>query len=138
MRAALSQAGTLEEANGLLVPRKRHFYPTELDEDFVRRILFSISNLSSTVVHNTRLRQVQGFSEEMNLTDGYLERLACVEHLSAGATLDFRNWVRQEGIRFIERADVYLGENELPRRRWTGENERFVGVGLYYFEEERE
>jgi hypothetical protein len=138
MRATLLQSGTVEEADGLLVPRKRFFYPTELDEDFVRRILFSIANLSSTVVHNTRLRHAKGFSEAVNLKDGFLERLVLAEHLSQEATLDFRNWVRQEGVRFLRSADAYLGEHELPHRKWTTANERYVGVGLYYFEEERE
>jgi hypothetical protein len=138
MRAALIQAGTVEEADGVLIARKRFFYPTELDEDFVRSILFSISNLASTVVHNTRLRHAQGFSEAVNLKDGFLERFAWAEHLSPEATAKFRDWVRKEGGRFLERADTCLGENEFPRRAWTNENERFVGVGLYYFEEERE
>lgn len=138
MRATLLQSGTVEELDGLLVPRKRFFYPTELDEDFVRRILFSIANLSSTVVHNTRLRHAQGFSEAVNLKDGFLERLVLAEHLSPEATLAFRNWVREEGVRFLRSADAYLGEHELPHREWTTEHERYVGVGLYYFEEERE
>lgn len=138
MRATLLQSGTVEECDGLLIPRKRFFYPTELDEDFVRRILFSISNLSSTVVHNTRLRHAQGFSEAVNLKDGFLERLVLAEHFSPEAIVDFRNWVRGEGARFLASADAYLGEHELPHRRWTTQNERYVGVGLYYFEEERE
>jgi hypothetical protein len=138
MRAALVRAGTAEEVDGLLVARKRFFYPTELDEDFVHRILFSISNLASTAMHNTRLRTVDGFSEAMNLKDGFLERFAWAEHLSPEATSAFRDWVRKEGGHFLERADAYLGENEFPRRSWTSENERFIGVGLYYFEDERE
>ena len=135
MRAALLQAGTIEEADGLLHARKRFFYPTELDEDFVRGVFFSISNLASTVVHNTILRDAQGFSEEVNLRDGFLERFAWAEHLTPEATLRFRDWVRKEGGRFIETADAYLGENEVPRRLWTTEKKRSVGVGLYYFEE---
>jgi hypothetical protein len=138
MRAALLQAGTVEEVDGLLIVRKHFFYPTELDDDFVRRVLFSISNLASTVVHNTRLRRAQGFSEAVNLKDGFLERFAWAEHLSPEATWQFRDWVRREGGRFLENADVHLGENETPRRSWSPENDRFVGVGLYYFEEERE
>ena len=67
-----------------------------------------------------------------------MERFAWAEHLSPEAIFNFRDWVRKEGGRFLERADAYLGENELPRRSWTSENERFVGVGLYYFEDERE
>jgi uncharacterized protein DUF6502 len=138
MRAALLQAGTIEEVEGLLVVQKRFFYPTELDDDFVRRVLFSISNLASTVVHNTRLRHAQGFSEAVNLKDGFLERFAWAEHLSPEATWRFRDWVRGEGARFLESADVYLGEHETPRRSWSSESERFVGVGLYYFEQERD
>jgi len=138
MRAALLQSGTVEEVDGLLIPRKRFFYPTELDEDFVRRILFSIATLSNTVVHNTRLRHAQGFSEAVNLKEGFLERFALAEHLSPQATFDFRNWVRTEGARFLEGAISYLGEHELPHSRWTTENQHYVGVGLYYFEEEHE
>jgi hypothetical protein len=137
MRAALVQAGTVGEVDGLLIARRRFFYPTDLDADFVRRILFSISNLANTVVHNTRLRNALGFSEAVNLKDGFLERYAWGEHLSPEAIFAFRNWVRDEGGRFLERANAYLGEKESPRRSWTGDNERFIGVGLYYFEDER-
>jgi hypothetical protein len=138
MRAALLQAGTVEETEGVLIARKRFFYPTELDDDFVRRILFSISNLASTVVHNTQLRRARGFSEAVNLRDGFLERFAWSEHIGPEGTSNFRDWVRKEGGRFLERADGYLGKEESPRHSWKTENERFVGVGLYYFEEERE
>jgi hypothetical protein len=138
MRAALRQAGTLEEdRDGRLVARQRHFFSTEFDEDFVRGIAFSLGNLGSTKLHNAQLHQTPGFSREQNESCGRFERTAWTEHMSREAAALFRAWVYQEGPRFIEQADSWLGEHELPMQEWHADEPRAVGVGLYYFEEDK-
>jgi hypothetical protein len=68
----------------------------------------------------------------------YLERSAFTDHMSPEATLEFRNWVKREGARFIEAADAQLGERETPKDAWTSSNERIVGVGIYYYQSDRD
>jgi len=138
MRAALRQAGTVtQDSEGLLLPQERFFFATELDEDLIRVICFSLSNLASTVVHNANVRRDSDASSGVCPEHAYLERVAWTEHISPSATLDFRDWVRKEGSRFIEVADSRIGQCELPKNAWADTNQKVVGVGIYYFEEER-
>ena len=139
VRAALSQAGTVEEdSSGLLVPRRRFFIASQLGEDLIRSICFSVSNLANTVVHNARVTHDRSSSDPTNLEQVYLERSAFTDHMSPEGTKEFRNWVKREGARFIEAADAQLGERETPKDAWTSSNQRIVGVGIYYYEPDRD
>jgi hypothetical protein len=136
MKASLRQAGTISEDDaGLLLPRHRFFVPAQLDERVIRGMLFSLSNLGSTVAHNTDLRRVRDSSDGFDPASLFLERAAWTNHIALPAKSDFRDWVREEGTRFINLADSRLGEHELPRSAWSDADQRLVGVGIYYFEE---
>jgi hypothetical protein len=135
MRTELIRAGTVQEIEGgRLSVRERWFRPARFDEDFVRRIAFSLENLGTTIVHNASLYQRPGFSESSDADLRRLERIAWSERLNDDAIHEFRAWVRREGVRFIDEAVDWIGKNELPRNQWT-ERAKTLGVGLYYFEE---
>ena len=137
MRAALRQAGAIsEDARGLISPRHRFFVHTQMDEDLIRGIFFSLSSLGTTVAHNARLRGLHEPSERVDLSDLYLERVAWTGHITLERRQDFQTWVRTEGAKFIETADNRLGEQEIPKADWNRENQRLIGVGIYYFEED--
>lgn len=137
MKAALRQAGTIsEDSNGLLLPRHRFFVPAQLDERLIRGMFFSLSNLGSTVAHNANLRRARTSSDDFDPHRLFLERAAWTNHIALPARQSFRDWVREEGTRFIDLADSLLGEHELPRSKWHHADQRLVGVGIYYFEEE--
>jgi hypothetical protein len=139
VRAELFRAGTIrEDGNGLLVPCRRFFLAARLDESLVRSVCFSLSNLANTVVHNVRVTHDQRFSDDPNRELLYLERSAFTDHISADAAIEFRNWVKREGVRFLDAADAELGEREIPREAWTRSNEKLVGVGLYYYQTDRQ
>jgi len=139
VRAALCQAGTVEEdANGWLVPRKRLFVASQLDEDLIRHMCFAAATLTNTIVHNVRFRQRGGRPKATNPEGTYLQRTAFTDHIRAEELAGFQAWAKREGARFIEEVDAQLGEIELPRERWTAGNQRVVGMGIYYFQEDRE
>jgi hypothetical protein len=48
----------------------------------------------------------------------------------------FREYVRHEGTRFLQEADHWLGQHEIPRHAWPSHTPKILGVGLYYFEED--
>jgi hypothetical protein len=134
IRTALREAGALEEAQDMLSPRERFFFSSQFDEDFIRDIVFSLSSLANTVVHNALLRQ--NGDKKLTVKEAFFERTAWTDHIQPDRTIDFRDWVKAEGRRFIETADQKLGENELPKSDWSAGEQKVVGVGLYYFEEE--
>lgn len=137
MRAELQRVATIRELpDGLLLPDRRYFYSPQFDTDFIKRIAFSLANLSSTVVHNAELFRHSTISEADNDRLGRFERCAWTEYMPVEAQNAFRAWVRTEGVQFIERADQWIGENEYQKQDWSVSNRRSIGVGVYYFEED--
>jgi hypothetical protein len=136
IRAELVRSGTVTEELGLLVVTRRFFSSPRFDEDLIRRIAFSLSNLGETLVHNVQLYQNTTISDEQSATSGRLERAAWTQHLSQEHARQFRVWIRDKGIRFIEDADAWLGAHELPRNVWDSKRTCRLGIGVYYFEED--
>lgn len=134
VRTELRRAGTVEEIDGLLVVKQRYFVSAAFDEDLINRITFALTNLGSTVVHNAELYHAQGSNAPM--TAGRLERSAWTERLSEADRIEFRAWVRLQGAKFVEDANQWLGERELPKEAWKSHPPRTLGVGVYYFEED--
>lgn len=136
IRASLRQAGALDEdERGLLAPRQRFFVATQIDEDFIRGVFFSLANLGNAVAHNAQLRAADEGHLRVDAGQLFLERSAWSDHIPAVSRRTFREWVHREGARFVDSADELLGEHEIPRRSCSREDQRLIGVGIYYFEE---
>jgi len=137
IRAELRRGGIVDEQDGVLLVQGRIHLPLNFDEDLIRRITFSMSNLNATVAFNAQL-----FARKSETTDqttailGKFERSAWTDRLSVESVPMFRDYVRQEGNRFLEEADAWIGEREIPRRAWPSHEPRILGVGVYYFEED--
>jgi hypothetical protein len=137
MRSTLGKAGILTQgSDGLLSVSQPFFYSRTFNEDSIRVLAFSISNLGSTLVHNAALHQSAQLSQEKRKELGRLERSVWSEHLSAEGVARFKAWVRLAAPRFLEDANHMIGETELPRSERGTEAPRAVGIGLYYFEED--
>ena len=134
VKEELRRAGVIDEHAGVVRVRKRYFQPEEFDDDFIRNIAFSIKNVATTAIHNADLVSRSDFTQALNENRGRFERFAWSDHLSQEARETFRQWVRQEGANFIERADHWIGENEISNS--TRKSEKTIGVGLYYFEDD--
>ena len=139
VRAELRRAGTIDESGGLMTVRRRYYVSAQFDEDLIHRLTFALKNLSETVVHNAQLYQrSSGLPEELGSKLGRLERCAWTERLRHDDAMTFRSWVRDEGVRFIEHVDGWLGKHELPRNQWKTHSPRTMGIGIYYFEEDED
>ena len=137
MRATLQKTGVLaQDSEGLLVVRQPFFYSRQFDEDFVRGLAFSMSNLGSTLVHNAAVHQRSDIPNEKKRELGRLERVAWSEHLSAAGIEKFKAWVDDVAPRFLENGNRLIGESELPRSAWAASRPRAIGVSVYYFEED--
>ena len=137
MRSALQKAGVLtQDSEGLLRVRQPFFYSKVFNEDFVRGLAFSLSNLGSTLVYNASLHQQTELSDERKADLYRLERGVWSEHLSEIGALKFKKWVDSAAPRFLEDANRFIGENELPKNEWSLAPPRAVGIGLFYYEED--
>ena len=136
IKEELKRAAVVSEVDGTLIVQRRFFQPFEFDPDFIRNIIFAMRNLACTVVHNAGLVSRPDFTEDLNVREGRFERFAWSERLDAAGREDFRQWVRSEGAKFIEKADHWIGESELPGSEPLSTHPRSIGVGVYFFEEE--
>jgi hypothetical protein len=137
MRSTLEKAGILtEDSDGLLSVSQPFFYSRTFDEDAIRRLAFSISNLESTLVHNVTLHQNAQLSQEKRKELGRLERVVWSEHLSDEGVARFKAWIRLAAPPFLDEVNHMIGEAELPRNERETKPPRAVGIGLYYFEED--
>ena len=136
LKEELKRAGVIVESGGMLVVKKRYFQTFSFDDDFIQNMAFSLQSLAGTIVHNSELICRTDYSQELNETEGRLERFAWSEQMSDRARMEFRNWVRSEGSLFIEKADEWIGKNELELTAWDKANPKSIGVGIYFFEED--
>jgi hypothetical protein len=137
MRSTLEKAGVLiEDAEGRVTVRQPFFYSKVFNEDFVRGMAFSLSNLGSTLVYNATLHQDTGLSPEQKAGLYRLERGVWSEHLSETGAQQFKKWVDASAPQFLEAANRLIGESELPKSEWLTTAPRAVGIGVFYYEEE--
>jgi hypothetical protein len=137
MRSALQKAGVLtQDSDGLLSVSQSFFYSRVFDQDFIRRLAFSLNNLGSTLVHNAAVHQRTDISNDRKRELGRLERAAWSEHLDEEGIAKFKAWVDDAAPRFLRESNRFIGENELPRGVWNIKRPRSVGVSVYYFEED--
>ena len=83
MRSTLHKAGVLtQNADGSVSVSQPFFFAHNFDEDFIRGLAFSLSNLGSTLAYNAGLHQRTDLSREQKHELSRLERGVWSEHLS--------------------------------------------------------
>lgn len=133
MRAEFTRTGVaVEQPDATLCIVKRYRFPSDFDEDYVRMMAFSLTNLGSTVVHNATVRGA-GDRTRSRMEHGRFERFAHSRWLAADSVREFEYWVRCEGAQFLERADHWIGTHEIPRTARDNTAPRNIGVGIYFF-----
>jgi hypothetical protein len=137
MRSTLQKAGLLSQnSDEQLVVSQPFFYSRQFDEDLIRELAFSMSNLGSTIVHNAMLHQKAELSHEKKTELSRLERGVWSEHLDEKGVARFKTWVELAAPRFLEEANRLVGEAEVPRIERGRKPPRAVGVGIFYYEED--
>ncbi len=137
MRSTLEKSGLLTQgASDLLVVRQPFSYSRSFDEDLIRELAFSMSNLGSTVVHNATVHQRAELTDEQKRELTRLERGVWSEHLSEDGVARFKAWVEGAGQKLLDEANRLIGETELPRTERATKPPRAVGIGIFYYEED--
>jgi hypothetical protein len=119
---------------------KNFSVPERLDEDFVREAAFSLRNLAETLAHNAALVAADEMTLAQYKREGRFERYAWSRRLSAENAAEFHTWVRSEGAEFLEAAANWIAAHELttPSRESEIDFSGSVGVGLYFFDQNRD
>jgi hypothetical protein len=137
IRSTLQKAGVLhQEESGLMSVSRRYFYSRTYDVDFIRGLAFSLSNLGSTLAFNATIHQNPDLSNQRKGELARLERAVWSEHLTKEGAGRFKAWVDEAATRFLEDANQLIGENELPKAKWSTATPRAIGVAVYYYEED--
>lgn len=137
LRALVRTGAAFEDEQGNVTPGGRYFYPDKFDEDFVRNAAYALRNLGNTLVHNAAIWAENDVLDDPSIGRRIrFERWAWTERLTSESIASFKEWVRSEGTGFIEKADDWIGQNEVPKAVQLEAEPKAVGVGLYYFEED--
>jgi hypothetical protein len=132
LKTELCRSGlATEEANGTLAPRKRYSVAAGFNEEYLRRVSFSLRTHAGTLAYNATLRSKEGASQPRAETR--LDRVAYSSEMTEASVKAFEKWVRSEGETFIERADDWIGSREVVRKRQHPKPAPIAGVGIYFF-----
>jgi hypothetical protein len=133
LKAEFTRTGvTIEESNETVSVAKRYAFPSGFDEDYIRKLAFSLRNLGGTIAHNAAVRSA-GSEPGRRVEHGRFERFAHSDWLTNDSLREFEYWVRAEGARFLETADHWIGTHEIPRKARDNSAPRNIGVGVYFF-----
>jgi hypothetical protein len=129
VRAELKRAGAIAEtSDGRLLPTKRYYVPGNVDEKAITVMSGMLFPLAAGIDHNSRPGRT---------ADGFIQRFAFSDGLSAESVPAFRAWSRREAVRFIESVDDWIAENESPGKSAShrhGGLPVISGVGVFYYE----
>jgi hypothetical protein len=118
---------------GLLTLLRDYSFPESLDEDFLRNAAFSIRHHAETLFHNALLVDSGNVSESEHREFGKFERIAWSRRLSRTEERRFQLWVRDEGSRFIQRADEFISRHEDLSENGSPARVTISGVGIFFF-----
>lgn len=137
MRATLQRAGVLrQDRDGLLWVTQPFFYSRQVNADYIRGLAFSLSNLGSTLLHNSLVHRRTDLSHQEKGEMARLERGVWSERLSKDGIQKFKAWVDSNAPKFLDEANRVIGENELPQAQWSSTPPRSVGMTVFYYEED--
>jgi len=140
MRAELVRSGAVKELpNGQLVALSRQYTPTDVDTEFVRTMVFSLRNLTSTLVHNAKVIAEEGPGSKR----GNLERYVWTTRIPRDQVREFKAFAEGNAERLLAELDTWIGEEEMRFRRENKDGKltesdvtgvKNCGFGVYYFE----
>jgi hypothetical protein len=127
VRAELLSAGAIEELpDGRLMALKRYFIPGDLGEDMVVGFTHIVTPLLSALDHNTQAPKSEAF----------IQRVSYSDNLGPDAVPQFRRLASDRAAEFVNAVDEWLSANEDTKPDFDRPEQR-VGVGVFYFEQER-
>lgn len=128
----LERGGAVSVEEGRVRPLSRFFEPNPMDEEYLSSSFFSVSNLLSTIVHN---------SISDRAIDGFPERYVFSNTLDPRKSEQFREMIEESSLAYLNSLDDWLVGHELAELSSDGQSNfddsDKVGVGLYFFKSHR-
>jgi hypothetical protein len=123
----LERGGAITVDEHGVTPLTRFFEPMPMDDEYLSSSFFSISNLVSTIVHNTAVDRSK---------NGYAERYVFSNNLSFTSSEHFREMIEKGSLTYLESLDDWLvgHENGAEESREPADTDPAnVGFGVYFF-----
>ena len=128
----LERGGAVKVEDGGVTPLTRFFEPMPMDDEYLSSSFFSISNIISTIVHNTIVDRSK---------EGYAERYVFSSDLSFSASEQFREMIEEGSITYLESLDDWLVGHESvsdKSHELATDDPATVGFGVYFFRQPKE
>lgn len=141
MRVELVRSGAVANLpDGRVLALSRQYTPTDVDTEFVRTMVFSLRNLTSTLVHNAKVISEDGPGSKR----GNLERYVWTTRIPEDQVQEFKVFAEASAEQLLAKLDTWIGEQEMRFSR-GGDNQKAInsndtakgkncGFGVYYFE----
>lgn len=113
--------------DGRLEALQRNFIPQPMDDQLIKLWGSVMADVATTYLHN--LTKAQD-------APARFERAAVNDRIDARAVPAFRKFLEQEGQAFLERADAWLTEHQLPHESGAEAKTVRLGVGAYHVQDE--
>jgi hypothetical protein len=128
VRAELLQAGAIVETDDGLIKALKSFYiPQTLDEKTLSTLSMVLFPVAAGIAHNLRPDRP---------TQGYIQRFAYSDSLTAESLAEFRGWAREKAATFVTEVDYWLAQNESDATSDSvrSSTAQHAGLGVYYYE----
>ncbi len=128
MRTELLRAGAIEISNtGLIRIKSRYYIPSDADEKLLEEMGFSLKNLALTLAHNLNRSRVDATR---------FERYTGSNKLRPETIGRFKRLVHDRADSLLVTLDDWLAAQEISDTRDSVSENRWVGIGIYYFEDD--
>jgi hypothetical protein len=126
VKVELMRCGAItEDSNGDLRARRRYVLPATFDARLITSMSFSLRGLTSTIAFNTNPHRTEPLR---------FDRFVESDPLTAESLHEIRSFLHSRLTEFTEEIDDRLASVTRVRKA-PGENRR-VGIGVYYYEDE--
>jgi hypothetical protein len=129
LRKELTQLGLMEKTrNGEFVAKSRHYMRKQFDPDIVRQMGIALHEHGATLAHNI---------DQDRTGPPRFERMASNSNVSSKSVKALQKLVEERGEEFLEEIDSWLSEHEVEADSGGSGKPVRLGVGLFYFEDNR-
>jgi hypothetical protein len=139
LRVELQRSGAVKELpDGRILAVSRQYTPTDVDTEFVKTMVFSLRNLTATLVQNAKVIAEDGPGSAR----GHMERYVWTTRIAGDRVRAFKEFSATQAEKLLADLDTWIGQQEIlardvaQERSDSGTKPKGCGFGVYYFEDD--